>query len=85
MFEGHQFIKVCGDTWVFDFTDYVGYKVTLCEDKQTVKKFEVAFKVYTNTGCEGQLVFDRYIAVPVRILKETVKLIKNREVLFNAK
>lgn len=76
MYYGHHFIKVCGDTWVFDITEFLGYKVVLNKDKQTVKEFKLAF---TATSYNKQIVFEKHIGVPAKILKETVNIIENYE------
>ena len=64
MYYGHHFIKVCGDTWVFDITEFLGYKVVLNKDKQTVKGFKLAFPA---TSYNKQIVFEKHIGVPAKI------------------
>ena len=76
MWDGHQFIKVCGDTWVFDITEFLGYKVVLAKDKKTVKEFKLAF---TAMSYDKQIVFEKQIGVPAKILKETANIIEKYE------
>jgi hypothetical protein len=67
---------VCGDTWVFDITEFLGYKVVLAKDKKTVKEYKLAF---TATSYNRQIVFEKHIGVPAKILKETVNIIEKYE------
>lgn len=73
MYGGHQFIKICGDEWVFDITEFLGYKVVLEKDKKTVKDYKLAFTVL---GYEKEIVFEKHTRVPAKVLKETVDIIK---------
>lgn len=75
MYEGHHFIKVYGDNWVFDFTEYIGYKVTLDKNKR-VKDYKMAF---TAIDFKKQIIFEKHIKVPLKVLKETVKIIEKYE------
>ena len=72
MFAGHEFIKIITDTWVFDLTEFIGYKVELNNDN-TVKSYEKAFQVVE--GDNGYEI-DKFIKVPTKILKETLNQIK---------
>lgn len=67
MFEGHQFIKLCDGEWVFDITEFRGYKVEV-SNNGTVEKVTLAFIVRDNGK---DIYFDKLINVPVKILKET--------------
>lgn len=76
MYDGHHLIKICGDTWVFDITEFLGYKVKLEKDNKTVKSFELAFSVIEDGK---QLVFEKHLKVPAKILKRTVDIINQYE------
>lgn len=76
MYEGHQFIKVCNDNWVFDITEFIGYKVQLSRDKKTVKGYKKAF---TAIDMDKQIIFEKHMGVPAKVLKETVDVIEKYE------
>lgn len=76
MYEGHQFMKICNDNWVFDITEFIGYKVMLDKDKKTVKSYKMAF---TAIDMDKQIIFEKHIGVPAKVLKETVDIIKKYE------
>ena len=71
MFKGHQFIKICNDNWVFDLTEYIGYKVKLDEDGN-VESYKQAYQVIQ---VENELTFEKFTRVPLKIFKETVNVI----------
>ena len=73
MFDGHQFVKVCND-WVFDITEFRGYKVVLNGDK--VESHVPAFTVF---DVDGELTFEKYIDIPSRVLNETRVIIEDYE------
>lgn len=71
MFQGHNFVKLVNDNWVLDLTEFTGYKVKLNEEHK-VESYKEAFSAtYTENGVE----FDKYINIPLKILKEAAKLI----------
>ena len=76
MYEGHHFIKICGDEWVFDITEFIGYKVKLDKDKKTVKEYKPAFEAM---NYNKQIVFEKYTRVPAKVLRETAEVIVNYE------
>ena len=76
MFEGHQFIILSSREWVFDITEFRGYKVEL--DKHgIVNKATLAFIVKEDGD---NILFDKLINVPVKVLKETKAEILNYRV-----
>lgn len=72
MYDGHQFIKIYGDEWVFDITEFLGYKVVLDKDEKTVKDYKLAFTVL---GYDKEIIFEKHIRVPAKVLKATVDII----------
>lgn len=72
MFQGHQFIRLVSDNWVLDLTEFIGYKVKL-NDNQEVQSYKEAFKA-TAVGDDG-VEFDKYIKIPLKILKEATNQI----------
>lgn len=71
MFQGHQFIRLVSDNWVLDLTEFIGYKVKL-NDNQEVQSYKEAFKA---TAVGDGVEFDKYIKVPLKILKEATNQI----------
>lgn len=76
MYDGHQFVKICDDTWVFDITEFIGYKVILDKYKKQVKSYKQAF---TAIDMDKQIIFEKHIGVPAKVLKETVNVIEKYE------
>jgi len=76
MYEGHHFIKLCDGEWVFDITEFLGYKVVLDKDKKTVKDYKLAFTV---VNYNKQIQFEKHIRVPAKVLKSTVEVIEQYE------
>lgn len=66
MFIGHNFTKLINDNWVFDFTEYVGYKVELDKNGK-VKEYTEAFRAIT---VDNKIDFIKSISVPIKVLKE---------------
>ena len=72
MFKGHQFIQLVNENWVFDLTEFVGYKVKLNNEGEVVS-YKEAFQVLT---VSDEIIFDKHIRVPLKILKEASNQIK---------
>lgn len=72
MFEEHQFIKLINNNWVFDLTEFIGYKVKLDKDDNVIS-YKEAFQVLT---VGEELIFEKFIRVPLKILKEASNQIK---------
>lgn len=72
MFVGHNFIKLLNDNWVFDFTEYIGYKVELDKNGK-VKEYTEAFRAIT---VDKKIDFIKSISVPVKVLREAQKQIE---------
>lgn len=75
MFKGHQFVKLVNDNWVLDLTEYIGYKVKV-NDKREVESYRKAFEV---THDVDDLVFEKFIRVPIKVLKEASATIREHE------
>ena len=76
MFEGHQFIKLCDGKWVFDITEFRGYKVDV-NKHGIVEKATLAYIVVEK---DDKLAFNKLINVPVMVLKETKAVIADYKV-----
>lgn len=79
MFEGHQFIKLLNDNWVLDLTEYQGYKVKT-DSNGNVTGYKEAFDVIV---IEDEIMFEKKMRVPLKILKEALNQIKINEELEN--
>ena len=53
MFDGHRLFKI-GNNWVFDLTEFIGYKVT--QEDGVIKTYEKAFTV-TKSNSDNSLSF----------------------------
>ena len=75
MYDGHQFVKI-DNTWVFDLTEYKGYKV-----KANNGKIESYTKAFSAIEIDNNMYyFEKYIEVSLSILKKALKIInKNNE------
>jgi len=71
MFQGHEFIKLINGNWVLDITEFTGYKVKT-DSKGNVVNHVKAFRVVI---VEGKITFEKYIAVPVKVLKEATSVV----------
>lgn len=72
MFQGHQFIRICNDSWVFDLTEYVGYKVKLDSDGNVIN-YKEAYEVIV---INDEIIFNKIIRTPLKVLKETLNVIE---------
>lgn len=73
MFKGHDFVKICGGTWVFDLTEFIGYKVVL-----NVNDIPIGYEKAFHAELENdEISYDKYISVPVWVLKETNSIIND--------
>lgn len=72
MFKGHQFIKLLNDNWVFDLTEYQGYKVKL-DGNNNVIGYKEAF---TAEVVEDEIIFNKTTRVPLKVLKEAYNQIR---------
>lgn len=71
MFQGHKFIKLINDHWVLDITEYIGYKVTTNSIGECIN-YKKAFKVTSNNK---EITIDKFIKIPVKILKEAKRVV----------
>lgn len=74
MFKGHKFVKLINSNWVFDINEFKAYKVET-DSGGIVLNYTPAFKVIITK--DGDVNFDRYITVPVKILKEASTVVKD--------
>lgn len=72
MFTGHTFTKLINENWVFDFTEYIGYKVELNKQGE-VRKYTEAFRAVTE---DNKINFLKSMSVPVKVLREAQKQIE---------
>lgn len=75
MFKGHQFVKLINENWVLDLTEYIGYKVKLNENGE-VDKYKQAFQA---TVIDDDITYEKFIRVPVKVLKEASIFIRAYE------
>lgn len=73
MFKGHHFIKLVNENWVFDLTEFVGYKVKVDNDGN-VSSYREAFQALT---VGDEIIFNKFTRVPLKILKEASKQIRD--------
>lgn len=73
-FEGHQIFKV-NKHWIFDLTEFIGYKVHLNKSGEPIK-FDKAFRVLDeDKDCNFN--YAKYVdKIPVGVLRKTEELIK---------
>lgn len=72
MFKGHQLIKLINEDWVFDLTEFVGYKVKHNSNGE-VESYKEAFQALT---IGEELVFEKRTRVPLKVLKEAANQIQ---------
>ena len=73
-FQGHQFV-ILGEQWVFDMTEFKGYKITY-DASGELESFEEAFDVEVR-GHDNTLRYHKEIDVPLIIMEKTEKLIRS--------
>lgn len=78
MFKGHQFVKLLNDTWVFDLTEYVGYKVKV-NDNGEVLNYKEAFEAKV---VGDEIILNKFMRVPMKVLKEASNQIKIYEKIY---
>ena len=72
MFKGHQFIKLIDNNWVFDLTEFIGYKVKV-DDSGNVVSYKEAFEA---EAIEDEIIFNKLTRVPLKVLKEASNQIR---------
>lgn len=75
MFKGHQLVKLVNDHWVFDITDYTGYKVSINKSGEATS-YKEAFRAYRD---DDEICIEKTIPVPIKIIKETMIVINSIE------
>lgn len=73
MFTGHHLVKICNGDWVFDMTEFKGYKVKLDTDG-SVKDYKLAFDADMYAD---KIEFNKYMKVPVKVIRESSDVIWN--------
>ena len=71
MFTGHDFIKLCNDKWVFDFTEYRGYRVELDRHGRVVSR-KCVFDIIDNGD---RVIAIRRDKVPVGVIREALSYV----------
>lgn len=80
-FTGHKLV-IINRSWVFDMTEYIGYKTKV--HKGTVISYNKAFRVDEDANVNLVFTKEKDIKVPTYILKSVEKIIKRyREELSN--
>ena len=74
MFKGHRFIKLINDNWVLDINEFRAYKVEI-DSNGNIKNRALAFTVSIED--DGDINFEKYISVPIKVLKEAHNLIED--------
>lgn len=69
-FKGHQFYRI-GKEWVFDLTDFKGYKVEMNGDQ--VVRYYTAFIVKDD---EGRYSFMSTIYTPIDVMKRVENIVE---------
>lgn len=72
-FTGHKLV-IINRSWVFDMTEYIGYKTKV--NKGTVISYERAFRVEEDANVNLNFTKELGIKVPTYILKSVEKIIK---------
>lgn len=74
-FEGHEFFKI-NNNWVFDKTEFIGYKIQVDRKTDTILKYEKAFKVQDKEQtCNFK--YTKYINnIPLGILRKSEDIIR---------
>lgn len=70
MFKGHKFVKLAGNNWILDLTEFIGYQVSTNKDSIEYRK---AFKA--NMKSDNMVSFEKYTGVPIKVLRETDQVI----------
>lgn len=81
VFDGHRLYKI-GNHWVFDLTEFVGYKVKWKDDE--IESFSKAFTV-TKSSDNKTYEFSKIETIPVGIMKKAKKIIEEylKEAMIN--
>ena len=72
-FDGHQLYTI-GNDWVFDLTEFIGYKVI--KKNGHVSSYEKAFSVEKNIN-NTDFKFSRDIKVPAGVVRKVREIITN--------
>lgn len=73
MFDGHRLFKI-GNNWVFDLTEFIGYKVT--QEDGVIKTYEKAFTV-TKSNSDNSLSFKKKTLIPAGVMRKSDLIIRN--------
>lgn len=80
-FEGHEIIKI-NRNWIFDLTEFIGYKVWTHKDQ--IVKYKKAFRIRDPKN-DGKFDITKYIdTVPLGVIRKSQEVIRNyyREALI---
>lgn len=72
MFEGHKMYKI-GSEWVFDLTEFIGYKVKV--EDGIVLDYKEAYIVYYDKD-SNTYEFKKFMDVPLGVLRKTRNIIE---------
>ena len=72
-FQGHRFYKI-GNNWIFNLTEFVGYKVEVRDGK--VEQFEEAFRVIKSED-HTDYNFQREMPIPLGVMRKSKSIIED--------
>mgnify|MGYP000941603742 CR=1 FL=1 len=73
MFEGHQLYKI-DDEWVFNLTEFTGYRVNVNKEDNTVISYDKAFRLIKTLNDYS---YDKYMSVPIGVLRKSINIVEN--------
>jgi ectoine hydroxylase-related dioxygenase (phytanoyl-CoA dioxygenase family) len=85
--KGHTLIKLINDNWVLDITECVGYYVVTnnLDIDSSQDKIQTIIKAFEIRIAENDIIIDKFIDVPLRILiearEQVEKELKESEIL----
>ena len=71
MFKGHT-IYIINKNWIFDLTEFTGYKVLEVSDNGEILDVQMAFRI---EPVGETYVFNKYMSVPVDVVRRSKKIV----------
>lgn len=81
MFNGHQ-LYIIGEEWVFDLTEFIGYKVK--KNGDNIESFNKAFSIVKSPD-HSDFHFKREETIPLGVMRKSKNIIENylKEAMIN--
>jgi hypothetical protein len=78
--EGHELV-IIEKEWLFDLTEFVGYKIKPAVNDNESLIYTKAFEIKDGEGFIGRLKVTKFIDIPLKVIRRSKELIKVRRAI----